>query len=145
MNPDKKARRRKLNVVEPGKSVRNKHNKPIENRIGWDNGRSRKYAIECPEHTIQAYKFPVNVNCINQAEISTVLNPSGQPMQLTGKCGYRTARLGTGVTTETYNRRLAALSKSIQSHPDNPGTIVETSRTLSPNKKSLVVITHYRD
>lgn len=52
MNPDKKARRRKLNIVETGKSVRIKYNKPIENRIGWDNDKSRKYPVEYPKHTI---------------------------------------------------------------------------------------------
>ena len=146
MNPDKKARRPKLNIVEPGESVRTKHNKPIENRIGWDNGRSRKYAVQYPVHHVQASKLPVNINCINKAEITTALNPSSNPMHRNGKCGYRT-RLGSSTTTESYNRRLSVLSESTESmfDLDNPEIIVENSWTLSPNRTNLVVITNSKD
>lgn len=146
MNPDKKARRPKLNIVEPGKSVRTKHNKPIENRIGWENGRSRKYAVQYPVHHVQASKLPVNINCFNQAEITTALNPSSNPMHRTGKCGYRT-RLESSNTTESYNRRLSVLSESTESNidSDDPDIIVENSWTLSPNRKNLVVTTNSQD
>ena len=146
MNPNKKVRKPKLNIVEPGKSIRTKHNKPIENRIGWENGRSRKYPVQYPDHYIQASKLPVNINCVNKAEITAAVNPSNNPMYRTGKCGYRT-RLGSSNTTESYTRRLDVLSKSTQSmiESDDPEIVIENYWTLSPNGTNLVVRTNSKD
>ena len=157
MNSGKTASNPKLNIIEHGKSIRTKKKKPIETRIGRDNGRSYKIIRTYKGNRIdlRSDKMDVNVDRINRTEIQSALYPDNKFMCKTAHCRYRMRHSEDKyVTMINCHRMLDARRANIDARRDNIDSIanpldsdilVESLYTLSPSNNDLIVITSYHD
>uniref|UniRef100_A0A6C0C8Y4 Uncharacterized protein n=1 Tax=viral metagenome TaxID=1070528 RepID=A0A6C0C8Y4_9ZZZZ len=156
-NPNKKKANPKLNYTEPGKSTRTKKKKPIDERIGRENGRSHKKT--CTESI--GYKIcdptllkSVKRNAI-QSEIETGLDPAIPYRSKTSSYGCRVCHIekSSYINPEIHSRckRICGSIKPFLTKED-----VETTKNvedvkvnrfwkISPAQDHLLVFTEYCD
>jgi hypothetical protein len=137
-NPNKKISNPKLNHVSQGQSTRTQKAKPLDTRLGWDNGRSKK--------TVTKYKFypkKVNDSCLIKSvkqntlksEINTQVNSWAPYKVPNGSQGYRVYHYDHNLQIESSNRsRYESICK--KSEPIN----VDKHWTLSPSHRHLIII-----
>ena len=145
----KKSSNPKINIVEPGKSIRTKKKRPIDKRIGWDNGRSRKNISRSHvyRNVLQVDKSDVNIDRFNKAEIKSALNRDIKIIYPMAPCSYR--RILGGEYDKAINccARLEAISNLIDPISDQPNSdiLIDKNFALSPSNNDLIVMTSYKD
>ena len=143
MNTSKKSSNPKRKVTEPGKSTRTKYSKAVEDRVGWENGRSRKAPVRYPKKYLRTDKLHTNVSALHQMDIQEGLYPLSKPKIKTHRSSCRINNIPTRAgATDTCNGRLDSLCLENNVYYEN--FITANFWVISPNDKSLVISTCYK-
>ena len=123
MTTNKKASNKKVKKVKPGESTRSYKNKPLDERIGYTNSKSRKYV----ERQYSIGPVPRNgKNSLNELAINATTNPNGSwnPVACNNKSDYERLSVNTNFSAQTKKYRTA--DSSVCLNPSKTGFIINT-------------------
>lgn len=153
VNPYKISSNPKLNITPENKSMRTykNKNKPIENRIGWNNGRSYKKTTKIyPSRPSDSCVLKSVRENIFRSEINTQLDPLAQYKVSRGSHGYRVNKYSDSKSNDIDSSNWArcnAIHNKIYNNCNNLDSdiIITKDWKLSPSNDHMVITTTYID